>query len=127
LCGYRRLPGLATTGFRCSRSSAVLRREPAAPGCRVLPDAPTAAEAGFENIDARLQWIGAFTATGTPPAIARKLEAAIRQAPLIQPCDELKAVAYAPDGRSGEEFRQLIDADIKAYADVVRAANLKFD
>jgi hypothetical protein len=24
---------------------------------------------------------------------------------------------YAPDGRSGEEFRQLIDADIKAYAD----------
>jgi hypothetical protein len=32
-----------------------------------------------------------------------------------------------PDGRSGKEFRQLIDADIKAYADVVRAANLKFD
>jgi hypothetical protein len=27
---------------------------------------------------------------------------------------QLKAVAYAPDGRSGGEFRQLIDADIKA-------------
>jgi tripartite-type tricarboxylate transporter receptor subunit TctC len=93
-----------------------------------LPDAPTAAEAGFGNIDARLQWIGAFATAKTPPAVARKLEAALRQA-LADPAvrDKLKAVAYAPDGRSGEEFRQLIDADIKAYGDVVRAANLKFD
>ena len=80
------------------------------------------------NVDARLQWIGAFATTGTPPAIVQKLEAAIRRA-LADPAvrDKLKAVAYAPDGRSGGEFRQLIDADIKAYADVVRAANLKFD
>ena len=57
-----------------------------------------------------------------------KLEAAICRA-LADPAvrDKLKAVAYAPDGRSGEEFRQLIDADIKAYADVVSTANLKFD
>ena len=57
-----------------------------------------------------------------------KLEAAIRRA-LADPAvrDKLKAVAYAPDGRGGEEFRQLIDADIKAYADVVGTANLKFD
>jgi hypothetical protein len=32
-----------------------------------------------------------------------------------------------PRPRSGEEFRLLIDADIKAYSDVVKAANLKFD
>ena len=57
-----------------------------------------------------------------------ELHQAIRRA-LADPAasDKLKAVAYAPDGRSGEEFRQLIDADIKAYADVVRTANLKFD
>ena len=93
-----------------------------------LPDVPTAAEAGFGNLDARLQWIGAFAVAGTPPAILRKLEAAMRQAiadPGVR--DKLKAVAYTPDGRSGDAFRQLIDADIKAYADVVRAANLKFD
>jgi tripartite-type tricarboxylate transporter receptor subunit TctC len=41
--------------------------------------------------------------------------------------DKLKAVAYTPDGRSGEAFRQLIDEDIRAYSDVVKAANLKFD
>ena len=28
---------------------------------------------------------------------------------------------------AGVEFRQLIDADIKAYSDIVKAANLKFD
>ena len=92
-----------------------------------LAEAPTA-EAGFGNIDARLQWIGAFATAGTPPAVAQKLEVAIRRA-LADPAvrDKLKAVAYAPDGRGGEEFRQLIDADIKAYADVVGTANLKFD
>jgi tripartite-type tricarboxylate transporter receptor subunit TctC len=93
-----------------------------------LPDVPTVAEAGFGNIDIRLQWIGAFATAGTPPAIVRKLETALRQAvadPAVR--DKLKTVAYTPDGRSGEDFRQLIDADIKGYADVVKAANLKFD
>jgi hypothetical protein len=36
-------------------------------------------------------------------------------------------VAYTPDGRSGEDFRHLIDAEIRGYADVVKAANLKFN
>jgi tripartite-type tricarboxylate transporter receptor subunit TctC len=93
-----------------------------------LPDVPTIAESGFGNIDIRLQWIGAFATAGAPPAIVRKLEAAMREV-LADPAvrDKLKAVAYTPDGRPGEEFRQLIDADIKAYSDVVKAANLKFD
>jgi len=93
-----------------------------------LPDVPTVAEAGFGNIEIRLQWIGAFATAGTPPATVRMLEAAMRQV-LADPAvrDKLKAVAYTPDGRSGEEFRQLIDADIRAYSDVVKAANLKFD
>jgi tripartite-type tricarboxylate transporter receptor subunit TctC len=38
-----------------------------------LAEAPTAAEAGFGNIDARLQWIGAFATTGTPPAVVQSL------------------------------------------------------
>ena len=93
-----------------------------------LPDVPTVAEAGFENIDIRLQWIGAFATAGTPPPILRKIEASLRQV-LADPTvrDKLKAVAYTPDGRPGVEFRQLIDADIKAYSDIVKAANLKFD
>jgi tripartite-type tricarboxylate transporter receptor subunit TctC len=93
-----------------------------------LPEVPTIAESGFESIDIRLQWIGAFAVAGTSAAVVRKLEAAMRQVmgdPAVR--DRLKAVAYTPDGRSAAEFRRLIDDDIKAYADVVRAANLKFD
>jgi tripartite-type tricarboxylate transporter receptor subunit TctC len=93
-----------------------------------LPDVPTVAEAGFGNIEIRQQWIGAFAIAGTPPAIVRKLEAAFRQAvadPAVR--DKLKGVAYTPDGRSGEDFRQSIDADIKGYAEVVKAAGLKFN
>ena len=93
-----------------------------------LPDVPTVAEAGFGNIDIRQQWIGAFAVAGTPPAIVRKLETAFRQA-LADPAvrSKLAAVAYTPDGRSGDDFRQLIEADIKGYADVVKAAGLKFN
>ena len=93
-----------------------------------LPDVPTVAEAGFGNIDIRLQWIGAFATAGTPPGVVRKIEATMRQV-LADPTmrDKLKALAYTPDGRPGEEFRLLIDADIKTYSDVVKAANLKFD
>lgn len=93
-----------------------------------LPDVPTVAEAGFGNIEIRQQWIGAFAVAGTPPAIVRKLETAFRQAvadPVVR--DKLKTVAYTPDGRPGEEFRKLIDEDIKGYGDVVKAANLKFN
>jgi tripartite-type tricarboxylate transporter receptor subunit TctC len=93
-----------------------------------LPDVPTVVESGFSDIEIRMQWIGAFALAGTPPAIVRKLETALRQALADQAVrDKLKTIAYNPDGRPGGEFRQLIDADIKAHAEVVKAANLKFD
>ena len=40
---------------------------------------------------------------------------------------KLKAMAVNPGGGPGEEFRKMIDADIKVFAEVVKAANLKFD
>jgi tripartite-type tricarboxylate transporter receptor subunit TctC len=93
-----------------------------------LPDVPTVVESGFSDIEVRMQWIGAFALAGTPPTIVRKLEAALRQALADRGVrDKLKSIAYTPDGRPGEEFRQLIDTDIKVHAEVVKAANLKFD
>ena len=41
--------------------------------------------------------------------------------------DKLKAMAVNPGGGAGEEFRNKIDGDIKVFADVVKAANLKFE
>jgi tripartite-type tricarboxylate transporter receptor subunit TctC len=89
---------------------------------------PTVIESGFTDIEVRMQWIGAFALAGTPPAIVQKLETALRQAaadPGVR--DKLKTIAFNPDGRPGEAFRKLIDDDIKAHAEVVKAANLKFE
>ena len=41
--------------------------------------------------------------------------------------DKLKAMAVNPGGGPGEEFRAMIESDIKKFADVVKAANLKFE
>jgi tripartite-type tricarboxylate transporter receptor subunit TctC len=41
--------------------------------------------------------------------------------------DKLKTMAVNPGGGPGEEFRQRIESDIKLFAEVAKAANLKFE
>ena len=36
-------------------------------------------------------------------------------------------MAVDPGGGSSDDFRKMIDADIKTYVEVVKAANLKFE
>jgi len=92
-----------------------------------LPDVPSMAEAGFPEVDIHL-WSGVFAPAATTPAIARKLEAALQQAILApEVAPKLKAMAVTPGGTSSEEFRRKIDADIKAFEGVVKAANLTFE
>jgi tripartite-type tricarboxylate transporter receptor subunit TctC len=92
-----------------------------------LPDVPSMAESGLSDVDVYL-WSGVFAPAATPPAIVKKLEAALRAA--IQDAgvnEKLKAMAVTPGGNSSEEFRAMIDADIKKFVDVAKAANLKFE
>ena len=92
-----------------------------------LPDVPTMLEAGVPGIDLGL-WSGVFAPAATPPAIAKKLEAKLREA-ILSPdvSQKLRAMAANPGGTSSQEFRQMIDADIKVYEGVVKAANLTFE
>ena len=92
-----------------------------------LPNVPSMAEAGYPEVNIVL-WSGVFVAAGAPPAIANKLETELRRA-LADPGvrEKLKAMAVNPGGGPGEEFRKKIDADIRVFADVVKAANLKFE
>jgi tripartite-type tricarboxylate transporter receptor subunit TctC len=92
-----------------------------------LPDVPSMAEAGYPEVNIGL-WSGLFVAAGTPPAVANKLGTESRRA-LADPGvrDKLKAMAVNPGGGPGEEFGNKIDGDIKVFADVVKAANLKFE
>ena len=92
-----------------------------------LPDVPSMAEAGFPDVNIGL-WSGIFVSVNTPPAIVAKLSDAFRKT-LADPGvrQKLKGMAVEPGGGTSEEFRKKIDDDIKAYAEVVKAANLKFE
>src|SRR5499433_3310733 len=92
-----------------------------------LPEVPSMAEAGYPEVDLGL-WSGLFVAVNTPPAIAKKLESELRRALADAGVrDKLKGMAVNPGGGPGDEFRKLIDNDIKRFAEVVKAANLKFE
>ena len=92
-----------------------------------LPDVPSMAEARYPEVNIGL-WSGLFVLASTPPAIANKLGTELRRAMADSGVrDKLKAMAVNPGGGPGEEFRKKIDADIDVFADVVKAANLKFE
>jgi tripartite-type tricarboxylate transporter receptor subunit TctC len=91
-----------------------------------LPDVPSMAEAGFPEVNTGL-WSGLFVPAATPAPIVKKLEETLRR--VIADPDvnaKLKAMAVTPGGNASEDFRAMIDADIKVTADVVKAAKLEF-
>jgi len=91
-----------------------------------LPDVPSMAEAGLPEVNTKL-WSGLFVQAATPAPIVKKLEETLRK--VIADPDvnaKLKGMAVDPGGGSSEEFRAMIDADIKTTAEVVKAANLEF-
>ena len=92
-----------------------------------LPDVPSMAEAGFPEVNTHL-WSGFFVPAGTPQPIVDKLTKELGRAlgdPGVQ--DGLRKMAVTPGGPSGETFRKIIAADVKTFADVAKAANLKFE
>jgi tripartite-type tricarboxylate transporter receptor subunit TctC len=91
-----------------------------------LPDVPSMAEAGIPEVNTKL-WSGLFVPAATPAPIVKKLEDTLRRV-IADPevSAKLKGMAVDPGGGPSEEFRAMIDADIKTTADVVKAANLEF-
>src|SRR3954466_7605874 len=91
-----------------------------------LPEVPSMAEAGLPEVNTSL-WSGVFVPAATPTPIVKKLEEVLRRV-LADPevSGKLRAMAVTPGGGSSDEFRALIDADIKATGEVVKAANLEF-
>jgi tripartite-type tricarboxylate transporter receptor subunit TctC len=93
-----------------------------------LPGVPTLAEAGLADLDIKPQWNGVFAVAGTPAAIVRKLEAALQKVtadPAVR--ERMQGAAYRAEGVGSDAFRSRIDNDIKAYREIIRAANLKFE
>lgn len=91
-----------------------------------IPNVPTVAETvpGFEASS----WIGILAPAKTPKAIVdriqRELHAVVNE-PGVK--ERLTKLGITSVGNTSEEFGQQIQADLKKYADVVKAAGIKID
>jgi tripartite-type tricarboxylate transporter receptor subunit TctC len=87
-------------------------------------DVPTTAEAGLPNL--RIEnWYGMVAPAQTPPAIVAALNriatAAMRDA-IVK--DKLASQGLTLAGDTPEQFRRLIEAEIKKWADVIKEAGI---
>ena len=87
----------------------------------VLPDVPTAREAGYPALEG-VEWFGLFVPAGTPTEIVSDLNSAVRKA---LDMDAFKAKlaeqAYELRGCTSAEFAQLIRSDHEQWAATVKA------
>ncbi len=91
-----------------------------------LPDVPIIAESGLPGYVYDSGWHGLFAPAKTPPAIVNRLYAEVVKAvqePRLR--DYLIAGGYEPKADTPGEFRRIVHADIKRYADLVRAAKIE--
>jgi tripartite-type tricarboxylate transporter receptor subunit TctC len=90
----------------------------------LLPDLPTAAEAGVSGFEAS-SWFGIMAPAGTPPEIVarlhREIVAALRQ-PLV--ADRIANSGARAVGNSPDEFAKQIRAERAMWEEVIRALNI---
>jgi tripartite-type tricarboxylate transporter receptor subunit TctC len=92
----------------------------------LLPDVPTTAEAGMPEFVNDGGWFGMFAPANTPADIVEKLYRGIRVA-LTDPATVAKitALGLVPVADTPAEFRTYVNAQIKSYAEIVRAAGIQ--
>ena len=91
-----------------------------------LPDVPTLTEAGVKGMEIDAGWFGLFAPANTPAAILAKLHGEIRTALAnAQVRERLLVQGFVPVGDSPAEFKVHVEAEIKAYAEMVRLAGIQ--
>ena len=90
-----------------------------------LPDVPTMIESGIPNLEVR-DWQGILASKGTPRPIVDKLAGEMIRI-LKQPDTQTRYAASGMDiiASTPEEFRNSIASEIKRWAAVVKAADIK--
>ncbi len=92
-----------------------------------LPDVPTLAEAAMPGFNS-ISWIGLLAPAGTPDALVEKISADVREA---MAGDELRRrfveQGAVPAANTPAQFRALIDADRKRYAQIIRDKAISAD
>jgi tripartite-type tricarboxylate transporter receptor subunit TctC len=93
----------------------------------VLPDVPTAAEAGIPGHEGDTV-TGIVAPAGTPKAVVDQLNAEIKKA-LASPdvTEKLKVLGFTPVGSSPEEFGARITAEMTKWDKVIRDAKIRIE
>lgn len=91
-----------------------------------LPDVPAVAEAlpGYEVV----LWNGVWAPAGTPPAVVQRMNHAINAVlndPEVQKI--LKDQGSAPAGDTPEDFRKLVNAEIKKWGELVKSSGARIE
>jgi tripartite-type tricarboxylate transporter receptor subunit TctC len=94
----------------------------------VLPDVPTVEEAGkLKGFDAS-SWFGLLAPAGTPPDVVNRIQQESAKAlGSAAVKDKLVAQGAIPGGNSPQDFSNMIAAEIKKWAQVVKVSGAKVD
>ncbi len=92
-----------------------------------LPNIPTTAEAGLPQftLDA---WFSVFGPANLPPPIVTRLKSAIES--VVNSAEfkqQMEAQGSTPSYRSPDQLRQILNDDLKKWADLVKSANILVD
>ena len=93
----------------------------------LMPDVPTAAEAGFPGFELEA-WVALFAPMGTPPAVVQKLTEAVKltmESPSVRKSAETAGVEirYMPPA----QLDALVRKDIQYWSKVIKTANIRAD
>ena len=92
-----------------------------------LPDVPTVAESGFPGYEFNV-FSGFFMPAGTPkPVVDRFYEAVLKVMAMADVKEQLATLGFEPADTSSDEFRRLVSDEIKKWAKVMEATNIKLE
>ncbi len=91
-----------------------------------LPDLPTIAESGLPGFNFDTGWHAMFGPPKLPAALVNQFQAAVRKAfDNAQLRETFTSTGYDPAGAPPAEFDKLFRADLKRFAEIVRAAKIE--
>ena len=91
-----------------------------------LPDVPTMMEAGVPDFEVDSGWQGLYAPADCPREIVAKLQGEVLVAlgnPQVR--ERIAALGLEPVGSTSAEFGLFVQAEIKKYAEMVRAAGIR--
>lgn len=93
----------------------------------LLPDVPTAREAGFTNFDA-VAWFGVLGPAGLPAPVVQKINGIVNDYLKTSAVkDKFVPLGLRPVGGTPEHMGQVIQGEIAKWKPIVEAANIKLN